>query len=303
MSTIYQVGNGNYSKYEPRELVDLILNTQNKNRVAIFDLDGTIHKGIWPERFSGVTNADLAFYLTYEILIKNIFTRKTLIEQFSKFHSNLKHLLYINREVEEYKKEKNLSSIGSDAESSQLEAKLIEYFAQNVLSGLSEQSVKNASYKIVKHSYPKAKECIKEIADDSSKTFFISKAFEPVLEAYQKNLKENYDADVEIIGNKLLTYYHIIIGLDKENAILTGEDKAEELKKIISSYNSSIIFGDSYEDLGMFMLSDDILGKENTLKIAINPKSDELKENSDAVFKDWVSLEQIIRENSWKDKA
>ena len=52
------------SNFTARELSARLLNANGVPRIAIFDLDGTLHRGLCYPAWKGLSNADLSFWLS-----------------------------------------------------------------------------------------------------------------------------------------------------------------------------------------------------------------------------------------------
>ncbi|MCX6709650.1 MAG: hypothetical protein NTV63_01700 [Candidatus Woesearchaeota archaeon] len=269
-----------FSLDDEDELSCLVMNAEKKKRIAIFDLDGTIHKGNFLSALYEASNADLAYNLFFSLF-------SDAPKKIPPYIINGSRILY------EVIAHKFSGMKNEDKNPSEFEEKLIREFSEKILYGLPLSTIEKASQKIPNKAYPYSKECVREIAKCSDKTLFISKTFIPVLEAYQREMRENYSTEIDIIGNRLETLEGRITGLNMERPILSSADKRREIERIIPRYESAIFFVNSEDDLGMFDASDNA-GFKGALKIAMNGSSEKVIERCDAYFSSWIPIKMMI---------
>jgi phosphoserine phosphatase len=266
-------------KYSLSELAVILSNNEGRKRAAIFDLDGTIHRGFLPKAFYEASNADLALYLLPEIIA----------------HSPFKIIDYASAGISIVSKIISHSLKKSGAESdSEIEEIIIREFSEKILSGIKYEAVLHAAEKVPRHAYQYSFECIKKIGKNSGSSAIISKTFQPILDSYAREFMK-YGLEMKTYGNRLLVSEGRITGIDNSQKILEPEDKARFCRKAISGLDSCVIFANSEEDIGMFEEGDALLGKYNCLKISMNASSRRVIEKSDVYFRGWKPIKNILQ--------
>jgi phosphoserine phosphatase len=279
-------------RYTVDEISNMLLNNEKKRMGLILDLDGTIHRGLLPKGFFESSNADLAFYLFPQIMLHD---KKRILPYISTGIS------MTSKAIRYYlpcgKEQGTLSE-----KSSEIERILFQQFSENILKGMNYELVVRASEKIPNNAYPFSLECISKIGKNSERTAIISKAFQPILDAYQIKLRE-FGIEIEGYGNRLLVdeLSRKIVGLDNSDKILSAYDKSDAARKILGGLESSAIFGNSEDDIAMFEEADSMFGKYS-LKIAMNIISKKIIEKADVYFWGWKPVKEILQMNQ-KSKA
>ena len=268
------------SRLNPHDLWSRLVNLKKAPQVAIFDLDGTLHKGFCYQLWKGLSNIDLSLWLGALLLKKPL--------QFSAYVRrllNFKRKLYGDGLWRNHRVEYGAAS-GE-----------IQKFIEEVLKGVPYSDIKRAAAEISRLHFSDAPFCVRRIAENSQRCALVSRALYPVLEAYAKRFQQARDLKFSIYGNVLTSEDGRIGSLDPERRILTEADKRAVVLKLLiplRDHGHTIIFGNGHEDLGMFEIADDILGSEHALKIAIKPRSDMLAAKADVVVASWKGLKQVL---------
>jgi len=266
--------------YSVNDIAEILLNASNRKRASIFDLDGTIHRGLLPKAFYEASNADLALYLLPEIICHS---PSKIIDYASTGTSIVSKIIFHS-----FKKKS-----GAESDSG-IEEIIIKEFSEKILFGMEYQEILDAAEKVPRHAYKYSFECIREIGKTSDSNTIISKTFQPILDSYAGEFMK-YGIEMQTYGNRLIISEGRITGIDDSQKILLPEDKARLCRDSISEFDSCLIFANSEEDIGMFEEGDSHLGKYNCLKIAMNASSRRVIEKADVYFSSWKPIKEILR--------
>ncbi|MFH1638681.1 MAG: hypothetical protein ABIB71_09720 [Candidatus Woesearchaeota archaeon] len=270
MVRIEEVAKGVMSRYRKHELQAILHNSDNANQVIVSDFDGTIHKGLWERKLGGISNADLAILTTFYL---------PLAQVPGYVARNMKFFLY-----EKKKRPSNIEDI------SQFQEMLILRYYNEVIKGTPKKPIEKAASLLPELSYPTSKRCLIELRKHSSKAVIISKTIDIILEPYCRWFQKR-GAGVSHRGNTLIFDNKKLKGVIGE--VTRIEDKKRVSAEEIHGFERAIILGDTYQDVGMFEAAED-LGID-CLKVAIQPKQEELVKRSDVVVYSWGDFYELAK--------
>ncbi len=249
-----------YSKLSPDDL-EMKLSAQGK-RLIVADIDGTLHKGMLFGRYKGITYIDIALYLLPQL----VSSPKQLM-QFSKALGKI-----FCSEMIERNEEKHIAG-----------------FVEG-LNGIDAKLVREACEKTVRNIHPEAVTVLRRLCNNDTSIYLAGKALEPMEKAYEKHLSSLLNRPVYGCSNPPLVKDTKISGLEK--IAVTAEQKARHVSDFAFSYHPQhiISFGDSREDVP-FMKS---YYTSQSLRIAINPKDEEIKAATDVWCWSWEELDNFL---------
>lgn len=247
-----------YSKLSKEELEELL--RVPGRRLLVADIDGTLHKGLLPGRYGGITYIDIALYLLPQLAP----------DKFLQFSGALARIFL--SELKERREELHISQ-----------------FVQG-LQGVPESSVIAACQKTARNMYPGAVTVFQKLARQEGMVYLIGKALLPLAEAYARQLEDKLDCKVKTSSNPLLVRDGMITGLEK--LIVSASQKATALDSFLKTYapEQVIAFGDSREDAAFFSLP----YPPQSLRVAMNPKDSLIKECADIWCWSWKDLHDVF---------
>jgi hypothetical protein len=252
------------------ELKNFLDNSDCRNTVLITDFDGTLYRGSCPFLFRGIANADMGLTLFF----LNILNPKKLPWLFF----NLFRLFFYEKFMRFRYKTGSLTL-------SELDEKLIRFFAKNILAVCSPDDLDNAASALSSLCYGDAWIFFKEIKNKSSLAA-VSKSFEFLLEKVKDTAAE-HSLEMEIHGVK---FENRSI---KEDSVLTKENKFNKVKELLNGsphFQKALILGDTEDDIAMKNAAIEVLDKSNVFFAAVNPKDRKVIAESNAAFKSWKDL-------------
>lgn len=238
-------------------LVHVLKNRDGIDQRGLYDLDGSLHRGFFPSKLKGISNADLAILLTFMIPLSEV----------PKFVSDgVKIYLYENEHItakKEYERDKHIKY-------------LVDTF-RTVLSVLPIETVRRAVDFLPRLQYPDAKQVLTEINAEGA---IISCGFQAVAQAYGRVL-----GITDCLGNAL--FYHEAY---QYGTIYGAEDK----ERVVCSLPAEryVVIGDSADDLGLFRAAK----KRNpeSVVIALHGRCDSLDAEADIISSSWADLSELL---------
>ncbi len=255
-----KLGSSTYGRVSKSDL-EKRLAFQGK-RLILSDIDGTLHEGGFGGKYTGITYIDLAWYL-----FPNLIRHPKQLKQFSSA----------------------LVTIFCDERKERNEEKHIDDFVDG-LQNLPLAYLHEASKKTATHYNKDAIAFLRKLVRNNTSIALVTKALRPTAEAYMDTLSIALDTLVVGSYNPLLTDNGLIIGLEKK--VVTAQQKQQYVADLLAQYNPQqvIAFGDSKEDAPFFSLP----YPESSLRIAINPKDEVIKEVADVWSWSWKELDEVF---------
>jgi phosphoserine phosphatase len=269
------------SRLSSNELRDRLVNHRDRHRIAVFDLDGTLHEGLCYRLWSGLSNVDLSLWLGVLLLTEPV-----------RYFSYARRLLAFKMRWHRIGPAQNSTSREFDSTPFEIIS-----FVEEVLKDLPYSYIERAAFGISKLHFPDAPFCVESIASSSHSCAIVSRAFLPVLEAYSRQLLPAQTSRFYTYGNVLTVEDGLVRSLDPDRRILSGADKRKIVQNLLAPWRGrgrAIICGNGREDLAMFEIADEILGSEQVLKIAVKPTSEILMDKADVVAFSWKGLKQVL---------
>jgi hypothetical protein len=269
-----------FSRFTADELRKRFTGSKDKKRIAVFDIDGTLHKGLFYPVWKGISNFDLCFFMGIFMLTRP-----------------LQYIGYVIRLLRFWR--------GLDRENrrkltkSEVSPSVISGFVQSVLVNIPYTCLEQSAAFIVRFHFSCMPFCLRKIMKNSDESVFVSRALYPVLDEYRKLVIHGLPVSkrVQLYGNMLVVKNGKIYCLDEKRHIVSPDDKKQIVKKILlpfSSRSDAVIFGNSSADLQIFDIADRILGEDNVLKIAIKPTCEKLAAGADLVAASWRGLRDFF---------
>jgi len=245
-----------FTRRDLSSLQEVLHNEDGCSQYALYDLDGSIHKGIYPS-LRGIAHADLALYLTFHIPLSHLFTFVC---------ENIKIFFY----------ERNTLAHGvSPFERERHTKYLVESFHDILRELVPPELLYRAAEFLPKLRYPYAQEVISLIR---GKKALISCGSQEVLESYGRFLGID-----TCLGNPVFpiedTYHPKIYGAgDKEYTALYLCREADRV----------IALGDTDDDLGLARAAK--LISQESIVIALHGRSEALEAEADIIASSWKDL-------------
>ena len=169
------------------------------------------------------------------------------------------------------------------------EEKLICDFA-NSLIGLDYFDVHVAAQRVSYNVSLDAINVLKKVCDKKTEFYLLGKSLEPIAKSYKHILQENLKTYVSAIYNPLKIENDKVVRFEKR--ILNANDKARYAADILKKCNPGqvLTFGDSKEDELFFRQP----YPPKSLRIAINPKDEIIKDASDIWSWSWKELDSVL---------
>jgi hypothetical protein len=244
-------------------------------RIAIFDLDGTVHRGVCYSRWRGLSVVDLSICLGVLLAVRPVewfaFTKRVL-----RFRSSWRA------------RRRRSDAVGVGH---QVSGDDVFKFVDEVLGGLRANDVERAARFISRLSFRDALLCVRRIVRSCQRWAFVSRSISPVLSAYAARLGEG--PPFELYGNALRIEGGIVRSLDPRRRVMTADDKGEATRSLLfplRHQGRALIVANASEDVAMFDVADEVLGRERVLKIAMMPTDPELADRADVVASSWREL-------------
>ncbi|MSR85924.1 haloacid dehalogenase-like hydrolase [Candidatus Woesearchaeota archaeon] len=241
----------------PRDLVAVLKNEDNVHQKGLYDLDGTLHRGVYPSLLHGISNADLAIYLALRIPFL----------QLPRFVSEgIDIFCYERRHIQEGKDEDRPRHISF----------LVNSF-QRSLERFPERLIMNAVQFIPRMRYPHAREVLREIRADG---VIISCGFHPVVEAYG-----NVFGIENIYANPLFEFD------PKQHRGIYGAGDKERIARSIDA-DRFVVIGDTADDIGMA----DAAKSRNpeSVVIAMHGRCSHLASRADIIASSWKDIAALL---------
>ncbi len=241
-------------------LVRILKNEDKVNQKGLYDLDGSLHRGIFPPKLKGISNADLAVYLFFHI---------PLSQGFDFLRDGIRIYQYEKSNIKERTEEEREEHIPY----------LVETF-KAVLLALPEQNVREGIDFLPRLRYPHAKEVLAKI---DARGAIISCAFQPVVESYGAcfGISECY-------GNPLF-----IQDKRQHGSIYGSKDKARIVRFL--SADRYIVIGDTADDIGLAHAAKE--KNPESVVISIHRRSEALDNEADLIISSWKDLGQLLESN------
>jgi phosphoserine phosphatase len=262
-------------------LSDFLLNSNATGcglKLAIFDLDGTIHQGHISKKFGSYSDGDLLYFLFFTILKspKKFFRIYPLywILTFRYLVGRLKYKFGIIKRCT-------------------FEKILIEAFHFDISPHFSSDQLKREAKKCVNYAYPYVYRFIKYLHLYGFEIVIISKAHEVILQAYREYIKEIFFTNVKCISNPSIPNKTRTI-----LPVLSSDDKYRLTNQVISSYTNLqkvLVVGDTEEDIGVYRAAKEKLkADENIFLISVGDRSKELMELANLRINEYKSLMNFL---------
>ena len=252
------------SRYSKLDLENILLNKDSKNQAILSDLDGTIHRGLWPAVLHGASYADLSILLSFYLKLPQL----------------KKHVTCSNYILREYR-----HMIHNGHQQGLIENVMTRYYCNNLLPGLDMRQLNKAARWLPKLAYKDSKKSLTEMGKKSEITI-ISKTINPVMASYSNSLlKEGLKINYKC--NELITEGYEICGLQTPG-ILSASDKYWAGADCLKNKERTAIFGNTSEDLAMHKAAKK-LGIESIM-IAVHPRDKQLEEEADVIMNSWSEL-------------
>lgn len=252
------------SRYSKLDLENILLNKDSKNQAILSDLDGTIHKGLWPAVLHGASYADLSILLTFYLKLPQL----------------KKHFICSSYILRDYR-----HMIYNGTPQGIIENVMTRYYCNNFLPGLDIRQLHKAARWLPKLAYKDSKKSLVEMGKRSDITV-ISKTIEPVMASYsnallKNGLKINYEC------NELLIEDSKICSMQTQG-MLNTIDKFRAAADCLKNKERTAIFGNTSEDLAMHRAAKK-LGIESIM-IAVHPRNKQIEEEADVIMNSWPEL-------------
>ncbi|MEM3483200.1 MAG: hypothetical protein QXW00_00390 [Candidatus Woesearchaeota archaeon] len=261
--------------YSEKDLEGILLNSEGREIGLFLDLDGTIHRGMFNGLFYNSSSADLAFLLLPYAIKHGIDSVLNYAADGVYFTSKV---LAYKMGIKRLEREQDLLSI-------------VEEFSERVLTRFYYEEVHAAARSISRFSYPYSISTLSQISRNYKKTVLISTTFYPVLEEYVKKIGENI-FHIEAYATKLLERDGRILGI--LGKVVDSYQKKKFLIQSAESLEGAVLFLNADEDLEMLSAAENIFGRKNTIKIAINKPTMGVINASDFYVKSWKSIYALI---------
>ncbi len=252
------------SDYSKLDLENLLMNKDHKNQAILSDLDGTIHRGLYPRKLHGASYADLSIFLGFYLGLTQL-------------EKHIRCNLKIYKDYNSLTEQKRPQTL--------IEKELILTYCNDLLLGLDSRTVEKAARWLPFIAYRKAKQSVKKMAKQS-RMMIITKAIEPTMIGYVEWFY-NRGSNIRFESNVLYTTDYIIEGLWKPGILCTS-DKYYRAKKYLDGKKRAVIFGNTSEDLAMHNAAKD-LGLESIM-IAVHPRDKQVEEEADVIMRSWPEL-------------
>ncbi len=242
------------------ELTAILRNTDGVHQIGLYDLDGTMHRGLCPSRLKGMTNADLAIYLGWNI--------------------DLQYLPQFVREGRDiYRYERTNISEKKDNEREIHISFLVDEF-RNSLLALPENIVRKGIAFLPRLRYKLAKEVLGLIKAEGA---LISCGFQPVVEAYGDSL-----GITKRFGNPLFP------GDARQHGNIHYYGDKKRVAKSISAQRY-IVIGDTFDDTGLVSAAKEV--NNDSVVIALHGRCSHLEDVADIIAPSWEDLQTLFNHN------
>lgn len=241
----------------PRDLAAILRNEDKSDQCGLYDLDGTLHRGFFPPLLKGITNADLAIFLAWDLPLS----------YFPGFLSDGIHI---------YQYEKEHIHYGEENARPQHIQYLVETFRKSLLQ-LPEITVREAITILPCLQYPYAKEVLGKIR---AKGTIISCGYYPIAEAYGKA----FDIS-QVYANPLFSK-----DPRQQGDIYGAADKARVATGV--SGTRYVVIGDTADDLGLARAAK--ARNAESVVIAIHDRSESLEAEADIISSSWKDLREFL---------
>lgn len=254
-----KLGRSTYSKIPKQDLEKRL--SQRGKRLILSDIDGTLPNGLWG-RYGGISYLNIACALLPQLCLTP--------SAFGRFSKKLVKIFF--SELIHHDEEKH-----------------IEDFV-NGLYGIPLEQVRIACQKTATKISPFALAFLKRCRTPQTELYLVGKTLEPMAEEYAFYLAKELSIPVSACFNSLVVDKGKITGLEKK--VVTAEHKVAYASSVIAASQPQqiIALGDSKEDAPFFSLP----YPESSLRIAIHPKDEIIKEASDIWSWSWKELHDIF---------
>ena len=245
-----------YIRRDPFELARVLNNKDHANQRVLCDVDGTLHRGIYDPLLRGVTNADLALYVSMWMPVSKLprFARE-----------NIEIFAYDRRTL----------ANGVRMEEREAHTRHLIFRFLDALESVPRALIGEAAATLPRLAYPDARKTLARIEGGLA---LVSCGLQPVVEAYGRHLGTRW-----CFGNPLKS----------EDVDLGGAaDKAKYANDICRRMNRAIVIGDTEDDLGMAEVAK-ALNPESVV-IAMHHRSEALEEKADIIAYSWGDLAQLL---------
>lgn len=242
---------------EIRSLVHILKNEDHVQQRGLYDLDGSLHRGFFPAKLKGISNADLAIYLFFHI---------PLSKTFSFLHEGIHIYQYEKEHITPEKEEERQIHISY----------LVQTFKELLLD-LPEQTVRQGIQFLPHLCYPHAKKVLGEIKAEGT---IISCGFQPVAQVYA-----NFLGIQKCYGNALFPQD------TRQHGNISG---AEDKKRIALSIPADryIVIGDTADDIGLAHAAKE--KNPESIVISIHRRSEALESEADLILSSWKDLGELL---------
>ncbi len=243
-----------------RSILHILRNEDKVNQRGLYDLDGSLHRGFFPPKLKGISNADLAIYLFLHIP----FAQK---------------IPFLREGIHIYQYEKENITDEKEEQRDRHIAYLVNSFKELLLE-LPEHTVRKGIDFLPHLQYPHAKEILQKMSAEGT---IISCGFQPIAEAYGQSfgIRECY-------GNALFSQDAAQYG-----NIYGAQDKQRIARSIPA--DRYIVIGDTADDLGLAIAAKE--RNEESVVISIHRRSEALDEQADLIISSWKDLGQLLEES------
>ena len=275
----YRINQSVISNFTARDLRARLLNPNGVPRIAIFDLDGTLHRGLCYPAWKGLSNADLSVWLAV-LLWREPRRCLAYAKRLMNFHQKWRPTIQAEQQVQPG-----------------WTSNWIQSFVNEVLAGLPFSYIERAAHLTSKLCFGDVPFCVGKMTWNSARCAFVSRALSPVLEAYSDRLLAERSENSEIYGNVPIVEDGLCRGLDPTRRVLTDADKyaiVRELLVPLQDRGDAVICGNGAEDLAMFEAAEEVLGAKRCLKVAIKPTSTCLAAAANVVAGSWSGLKPLL---------